>query len=62
MKEFQIHTEVINGEPFICIQNLIDAYEGSMGSDGSQFDFALFTLAKKLKDMKAEALKNDAHN
>ena len=54
--KFPLTIEIISGEPFISVQDLIASLEGSMSQKGTQFDFALFTLASQLKELKNRAI------
>jgi len=58
-RKFLLNIELINGEPFVCVQNLIDMLEGSMSKNATQFDFAIFQLANQLKEFKNQALQTN---
>jgi hypothetical protein len=58
MREFAMNIELINGEPFVCLQNLIDMLEGSISKESTQFDFVMFSLANQLKQLKNQSIEN----
>lgn len=54
--------EMIGGEPFVCLQDLINMVESSITTKATHFDFALFTLVSQLKEIKNQATPKEENN